>query len=118
MGFLTRIARTGWLARYLAQVGIENLVVDSSSIEVSRRRRRAKTDRMDATKLVTMLIRYHSGDRKVWHVVRIPSVEAEDGRQPHRELAQLSPFADQIDHFRRFDPKKVESSSGSVRFGL
>ena len=78
-----------WLARYLAQAGIENLVVDSSSIEVNRRHRRAKTDRMDATKLVTMLIRYHSGDRKVWHVVRVPSVEAEDGRQPHRELGSL-----------------------------
>ena len=71
-----------WLARYLAQAGIENLMVDSSSIEVNRRRRRAKTDRMDATKLVTMLIRYHGGDRKVWHVVRVPSVEAEDSRQP------------------------------------
>jgi len=78
-----------WLARYLAQAGIENLVVDSSSIEVNRRRRRVKTDRMDATKLVTMLIRYHGGDRKVWHVVRVPSVEAEDGRQPHRELGSL-----------------------------
>ncbi len=65
------------------------MVVDSSSIEVNRRHRRAKTDRMDATKLVTMLIRYHCGDRKVWHVVRVPSVEAEDSRQPHRELGSL-----------------------------
>ena len=78
-----------WLARYLAQAGIENLVVDSASIEVSRRRRRAKTDRLDVVKLVTMLIRYHEGDRKVWHVVRVPSVEAEDARQPHRELRSL-----------------------------
>jgi hypothetical protein len=37
---------------------------------------------MDATKLVTMLVRHHGGDRKVWHVVRVPSVEAEDSRQP------------------------------------
>jgi len=78
-----------WLARYLAQAGIENLVVDSSSIEVNRRHRRAKTDRMDATKLVTMLIRYQSGDCKVWHVVRVPSVEAEDSRHLHRELESL-----------------------------
>jgi transposase len=57
-----------WLARYLDQAGIKNTVVDSSSIEVDRRRRRAKTDRIDATKLVTMLIRHDNGDRKVWHV--------------------------------------------------
>jgi transposase len=78
-----------WLARYLAQAGIENLVVDSASIEVNRRRRRAKTDRPDVGKLVTMLIRHHEGDRKVWRVVRVPSVEAEDGRQLHRELESL-----------------------------
>ena len=78
-----------WLARYLAHAGIENLVVDSASIEVNRRRRRAKTDRLDVGKLVTMLVRHHEGDRKVWHVVRVPSVEAEDGRQLHRELESL-----------------------------
>lgn len=76
-----------WLAKYLAQAGIENLVVDSASIEVNRRRRRAKTDRLDVGKLVTMLVRHHEGDRKVWHVARVSSVEAEDGRQLHPELA-------------------------------
>jgi transposase len=44
-----------WLHRYLLSCGINNLVVDSSSIEVNRRKRRAKTDRIDAKKLLAML---------------------------------------------------------------
>jgi transposase len=51
-----------WLHRYLLSCGVDNLVVDSSSIEVNRRKRRAKTDRIDAKKLLTMLIRYHGGE--------------------------------------------------------
>jgi len=79
-----------WLHRYLTSIGIENSVVDSSSIEVNRRKRRAKTDRLDAEKLVQMLIRFHFfGDRKVWSVVRVPSPEEEDRRQMHRERYAL-----------------------------
>ena len=63
-----------------------NRVVDSASIEVNRRQRRAKSDRLDAVKLVKMLIRYHGGEPKVWNVVRIPAVEDEDRRRRHREL--------------------------------
>lgn len=76
-----------WLHRYLTQEGIENLVVDSSSIEVNRRQRRAKTDRMDVEKLLSQLIRYRSGERKVWSVVHVPSVEDEDRRHLNRELS-------------------------------
>jgi len=79
-----------WLHRYLLSHGIENVVVDSSSIEVNRRKRRAKTDRIDARKLLNMLMRYHGGERKLWSVVRVPSVEAEDGRQLGRELESLN----------------------------
>ncbi|HUQ83470.1 MAG TPA: IS110 family transposase [Gemmatimonadaceae bacterium] len=75
-----------WLHRYLLSRGIDNVVVDSSSIEVNRRRRRAKTDRLDARKLATMLMRAVAGERKVWHVVRVPSAADEDRRQVHREL--------------------------------
>jgi transposase len=53
-----------WLHRYLEHQGIENLVVDSASIEVNRRQRRAKSDNLDATKLVGMLIRWHLGGRR------------------------------------------------------
>src|SRR5690349_24961672 len=55
-----------WLHRALTARGITNVVVDASSIEVNRRARRAKADRLDAEKLVTMLVRYTAGDRRVW----------------------------------------------------
>jgi transposase len=78
-----------WLHRYLVEKQVQNLVVDSSSIEVNRRARRAKTDRLDATKLVTMLIRYYGGEERVWSVVQVPSVEDEDMRHLHRQLCAL-----------------------------
>jgi transposase len=78
-----------WLHRYLVSLGIENQVVDSSSIETNRRKRRAKTDRIDGVKLLTMLMRYWGGERGLWSVVRVPSVEDEEGRRLHRELASL-----------------------------
>lgn len=72
-----------------AVLGIENIVVDAASIEVNRRQRRAKTDRMDVEKLVRQLVRYWRGEQDVWRVVRVPSAEAEDQRQMHRELEIL-----------------------------
>jgi transposase len=78
-----------WLHRWLAASGIENLVVDSSSIEVNRRARRAKSDRLDAGKLVIMLLRWAAGETKVWGTARVPSDAEEDGRQLHRELEAL-----------------------------
>jgi transposase len=78
-----------WLHRACIAAGIENIVIDSSSIEVNRRARRAKADGLDAPKLVTMLVRYHLGERKIWGVVRVPSVQDEDGRHLHRELSAL-----------------------------
>ena len=64
-------------------------MVDSASIEVNRRKRRAKTDRLDVEKLLTMLIRYQYGEHRVWSVVRVPSPEEEDARQLNRELRSL-----------------------------
>ena len=75
-----------WLHRSLVAHDIQNHVIDSASIEVNRRQRRAKTDRLDVRKLLTMLLRHMAGERKVWSVVRVPSVEEEDRRQLHREL--------------------------------
>lgn len=75
-----------WLHRALTAHGVTNLVVDSSSIEVNRRQRRAKSDRLDVRKLVTMLLRYATGERRVWHVVHVPTPAEEDQRQLHREL--------------------------------
>src|ERR671915_1641360 len=78
-----------WLHRFLQGHGITNHVVDSSSIEVNRRRRRAKSDGLDVRKLLSMLMRYHHGERQVWQVVKVPSVEAEDQRHLHRDFETL-----------------------------
>jgi transposase len=78
-----------WLHRYLRTLGVTNLIVDSASIEVNRRKRRAKTDRLDVGKLLTMLMRYYQGEKKVWSIVHVPSPEDEDQRQLHRELTAL-----------------------------
>jgi transposase len=78
-----------WLHRFLLHEGVQNQVVDSASIEVNRRRRRAKSDRLDAIKLVSMLIRWHHGEKRVWSVVHVPTVADEDRRQLHRELIRL-----------------------------
>jgi len=75
-----------WLHRALVTHGVQNHVIDSASIEVNRRQRRAKTDRLDVRKLLMMLLRHSAGEKKVWSVVRVPSVEEEDRRQLHREL--------------------------------
>lgn len=73
-----------WLHRYVVAQGVTNHVVDSSSIEVNRRARRAKTDRLDLAGLLNLLARYLQGDRRVWRVVRVPSVSEEDARHLHR----------------------------------
>jgi transposase len=78
-----------WVHRALTARGIMNVVVDSASIEVNRRARRMKSDGLDAVKLVTMLIRYHQGESRVWRVVRVPTKAEEDQRQLHRELDVL-----------------------------
>ena len=41
-----------WLHRWLTAQGSDNIVVDSASIEVNRRARRVKTDRLDGDKLL------------------------------------------------------------------
>jgi len=88
-----------WLHRWLTAQGLHNLVVDSASIEVNRRRRRAKSDRLDAAKLVSMLLRHHGGEKKVWSVVHVPDVADEDRRQLHRDLLELK--AERTQHVNR-----------------
>lgn len=78
-----------WLHRFLHAHGIDNRIVDAASIEVNRRARRRKTDRLDARKLLTMLLREALGEQKVWSVARLPSVEDEDARSLQREYRTL-----------------------------
>ncbi|OOG23439.1 hypothetical protein B1C78_11310 [Thioalkalivibrio denitrificans] len=77
-----------WLHRLLESWGVSNLVVDPASIEVSRRARRSKTDRVDLETLLSKLRQHHGGER-VWKVVRVPDPEAEAGRHLHREVERL-----------------------------
>jgi transposase len=79
-----------WIHRALQRRGIDNRVIDSASIEVKRRARRTKTDRLDALKLVTMLVRACVGEAGVWSQVRVPSVEAEAARHVSRERTALT----------------------------
>jgi transposase len=79
-----------WIHRALTARGIANRVVDSASIEVNRRARRAKTDRLDALKLVTMLVRVCYGEKRVWSEVHVPTVAAEAARQVSRERTALT----------------------------
>jgi transposase len=78
-----------WPHRLVTRIGVTNLVVDSSSIEVSRRARHAKTDRLDGEKLLRLLLRHWSGEPKVWHIVQVPSEAAEDARHASRALTTL-----------------------------
>ena len=78
-----------WFHRWLCELRVDNIVVDPSSIEVNRRARQAKTDRLEADKLLAMLIQHHAGER-VWSVLREPSRDDEDARREHRELQRLA----------------------------
>ena len=78
-----------WIHRWLDAQGIESVVIDPASVQVDRRKKRAKTDRLDLGMLVRCLIRWFEGEPKVWSVVQVPSVKDEDDRQLHRELHAL-----------------------------
>ena len=78
-----------WFDRWLDQQGITNRVLDPSSIEMPRRARQAKTDRLDLERLMRVLIRYEGGEPKVCSVVRAPSPEQEDARRVSRERQRL-----------------------------
>ena len=78
-----------WLHRWLEHHGVKNLVVDAASIEVERRSRRRKTDRLDLKKLLSSLVRFFTGEKGVWSVVRVPSADVEDARRDSRERDRL-----------------------------
>jgi transposase len=78
-----------WLARFLEQRGVDCLVMDPASLQVDRRARRAKTDRIDVEKLLHTLIAWCRGERHVCSMVVKPSGEEEDLRRSHRERDRL-----------------------------
>src|ERR671929_632598 len=88
-----------WLHRVLLGAGIENRVIDPSSLLVDRRARRAKTDRLDAEALLRALMALYRGEPRVCATVRVPSVEEEDARRTTRERANL--LEERVRHVNR-----------------
>ncbi len=78
-----------WLHRLLAAKGIASHVMDPTSLQVDRRARRAKTDRLDAEALLRALMAWSRGERRICSMVRPPSPEQEDARRPSREREAL-----------------------------
>jgi transposase len=78
-----------WVARSLTRLGIDCRVLDPASIQVNRRARRVKTDRIDALALLRALIAVDRGERHICSVVRVPAIEEEDARRSHRERQRL-----------------------------
>src|SRR5882672_11085634 len=78
-----------WLARWLIARGIEAHVIHSASVAVSRERKRAKTDRLDAAMLMRVFLGWLRGERGHCGMVAIPTMEEEDARRPSRERASL-----------------------------
>jgi transposase len=88
-----------WVHRVLERAGIESHVVDAASILTSRRRRRAKTDRIDGEALLRTLLAYKRGEPRVCAMVRAPSPEEEDRRRLCRERKTL--VAERVAHVNR-----------------
>jgi transposase len=88
-----------WLHRVLKAHGIHNHVLDPASLQVNRRARRAKTDQIDADRMVRALIRHLRGEPEACSVVHVPSVEQEDARRLHRERRRL--IAERVQHVNR-----------------
>ena len=88
-----------WLHRVLQQQGVESHVVDPASIATSRRRRRAKTDKIDGETLLRALLAYKRGEPRVCAMVVAPSPEEEDRRRLCRERQTL--IAERITHVNR-----------------
>src|SRR6201993_688805 len=88
-----------WLHRLLERQGVRSHVIDPASVQVDRRARRAKTDHIDAKRLLRSLMAYLRGEPKVWSVLRVPSVAEEDGRRLHRERDRL--INERVQHVNR-----------------
>jgi len=104
-----------WLDRYLHSRGIENLVVDSSSIKVDRRGKHAKTDRLDVEALYEQLYDYCRGKKKALRVVRVPSAQDEEEMRLHRELQVLK--QERVSHRNRIRSTLVRHGPRSTHIG-
>jgi transposase len=87
-------------------------VMDPGSLQVNRRARRAKTDRLDAAMLLRALMAWWRGDRAACHMVQVPSIEREDARRTHRERQRL--ITERVQHVNRV--KGLLASQGIYDF--
>jgi transposase len=78
-----------WIHRWLTDIGVVNYIIDSASIEVSQKKRKAKTDKIDVGKMVRLLVRYVRGEKDAFSILEVPGEEAEDDRRLHRERGRL-----------------------------
>jgi transposase len=88
-----------WIHRALEKQGVESHVVDPASIATSRRRRQAKTDRLDGETLVRTLLAFKRGEPRVCAMVKAPSPEDEDRRRITRERKVL--ICERVEHVNR-----------------
>ncbi len=88
-----------WIHRVLQKKGIDSYIVDPASVATSRRRRRAKTDRIDGEALVRALLTYKRGEPRVCAMVKAPTPQEEDRRRLCRERKVL--IAEQVKHVNR-----------------
>ena len=88
-----------WLHRLLEAHGVRNYVIDPASLQVDRRARCVKTDRIDTERLLRSLMAYLRGEPKVWSVVRVPTIAEEDARRLHRERDRL--ISERVQHVNR-----------------
>jgi transposase len=88
-----------WIDRVLKNEGIESHVVDPASVATSRRRRRAKTDKIDGEALVRTLLAYKRGEPRVCAMVKAPTPEEEDHRRLSRERKVL--ITERVKHVNR-----------------
>lgn len=111
-----------WLHRVLQEAGIINHVLDPSSLQVDRRSRRVKTDRIDVETMLRTLLAYCRGEHRVCRMVHVPTVEQEDIKRTHRERKRL--ISERIRHVNRIrgllatqgiydvDPLRLDRSQG------
>ena len=88
-----------WLDRRLHACGVQNLVIEPTSLQVDRRARRAKTDRIDAGTLLRALVAHARGDQGVCRIVQVPTPEQEEAKRLHRERQRL--IRERVAHVNR-----------------
>ena len=104
-----------WIHRLLTDIGVQNIIIDPSSIEVSRLARICKTDRLDACRLLDLLLRDKCyGLGRPYSVVAVPSIEDEDRMRINRDRQRL--LKERGAHLARLRSLYATQAAGDVNF--